>query len=397
MDGYCDPHQNLPGGSVREGSLLNLQAMKIGIDAHAAERDGTGNCTYIRNLLLALKEIDERNEYILYATDKNHAFYDNFENSLNFRIKQLPVRNPFLRIPFFLAWQTYRDSLDILHVQYNAPPFHRGKLVVTIHDLGFLFHPESFSKLEVIRLKILTRKTARKSCSIITGSDYSKKDIVQAYDLEPGKVAVVQHGISSAFRPYPNRASFQNVLDKHGIQGRYILSVGRLNPRKNLDSLVKAFSNLKTTHQIPHKLVIVGQDDFETRRFMQVIENNALSHDIIMTGFVPDEDLPFLYCGADVFVYPSLFEGVGLPVLEALKCGVPVVTSNTTSLKEIVGQAGLTVDPLDVKGISQAIFQLICDGNLRVSLLKKGFDRADLFSWKETAQKTLFIYEEIFS
>lgn len=369
--------------------------MKIGIDAHAAERDGTGNCTYIRNLIINLVRIDTQNKYVFYVTDIKHPFYQNFTQVDNLKIKQLPVKNPVVRIPLFLARQTYADALDILHVQYNAPPFHRGKLVVTIHDLGFLFHPESFSKLQVLRLKVLTRMTARKSYRIITGSEYSKKDIVHAYDLEPGKVDVIPHGISSAYRPYPDRASFQDVLEKHGIQGRYILSVGRLNPRKNLDSLVKAFSDLKITNQIPHKLVIVGQDDFETRRFMQVIENNALSRDIIMTGFVPDEDLPFLYCGADVFVYPSLFEGVGLPVLEALKCGVPVVTSNTTSLKEIVGQAGLTVDPLDVKSISQAIYQLLCDGSLRDSLVKKGFDRADLFSWEKTAQKTLEIYKRV--
>lgn len=373
----------------------DLFVMKIGIDVHAAERDGTGNCTYIRNLVKNLVRIDTQNNYVFYVTDIKHSFYQNFTEVDNLKIKQLQVKNPLVRIPLFLARQTYADALDILHVQYNAPPFHGGKLVTTIHDLGFLFHPESFSKLQGLRLKILTRKTAKRSQSILTGSNYSKNDIVRAYNLDPEKVEVVPHGISSLFKPNLSRETIQTVLDKYKIQGDYILSVGRLNPRKNLNSLVQAFSDLKRTKQIPHGLVIVGQDDFETSQFIKSIKENDYSQQIIFTGFIPDEDLPFLYGGADVFVYPSVFEGVGLPVLEAMKCGTPVVTSNTTSLKEVVGDAGRMVDPLDVKDITQAIFQVICDTELKTALIEKGLARANQFSWEKTAQKTLEIYERI--
>lgn len=369
--------------------------MRIGIDVHAAERDGTGNCTYIRNLIKNLVRIDTQNKYVFYVTDVKHSFYQSFTNVDNLKIKQLAVKNPLVRIPFLLARQTYADALDILHVQYNAPPFHGGKLVTTIHDLGFLFHPESFSKLQVLRLKILTRKTAKKSRAILTGSNYSKNDIVQTYNLDPEKVEVVPHGISSLFKTNLSREAIQTVLDKYKIKGNYILSVGRLNPRKNLNSLIQAYSDLKRIKQISHSLVIVGQDDYETKQLMKGIKENDYSQYIVFTGFVPDEELPYLYGGADVFVYPSLFEGVGLPVLEAMKCGIPVVTSNTTSLKEIVGDAGQTVDPLDVKDISKAIFQLICDTKLKTALIEKGFARAELFSWEKTAKKTLEIYERI--
>jgi len=371
--------------------------MKIGIDAHAAERDGSGNCTYIRNLIKNLIQIDIQNDYIFYVTDIKHSFYQNFTKVDNLKFKQLPVKNPFVRIPLFLAGQTYADALDILHVQYNAPPFHGGKLVVTIHDLGFLFYPESFSKLQVFRLKVLTRMTAGKSYKILTGSNYSKNDIVRTYNLESEKVKVIPHGISSLFKPNLSRETIQTVLDKYNIQGKYILSVGRLNPRKNLDSLVQAYSDLKKTKQIPHSLVIVGQDDYETRQFMTAVKENDYSQHIIFTGFVPDEELPFLYGGADVFVYPSVFEGVGLPVLEAMKCGVPVVTSNTTSLKEIVGDAGQTVDPLDVGSLSNAIFQLAADENLRNSFVQKGKKRANEFTWERTARETLEIYKSVHS
>ncbi len=369
--------------------------MKIGIDAHAAEKDGSGNCTYIRNLIENLVRVDTQNDYVFYVTEKKHPFYQNFTKVNNLKIKQLPVKNPFIRIPLFLARQTYADALDILHVQYNAPPFHGGKLVVTIHDLGFLHHPESFSKLQVLRLKVLTRMTAGKSHKIITGSNYSRSDIVRTYNLDPEKVEVVPHGISSLFKPNLSRETIQTVLDKYNIRGNYILSVGRLNPRKNLGSLVQAYSDLKRTKQIPHSLVIAGQDDYETRQFMKETKENDYGQHIIFTGFVPDEELPYLYGGADVFVYPSVFEGVGLPVLEAMKCGVPVVTSNTTSLKEIVGDAGQTVDPLNVKGISQAIFQLINDKELKAALVEKGLARAELFSWEKTAHQTLEIFKKV--
>lgn len=368
--------------------------MKIGIDAHAAEREGSGNCTYISNLLLALKEIDDKNEYILYATDKNHPFYDNFNGSRNFRIRQLPVRNPFFRIPFFLAWQTYKDSLDILHVQYNAPPFHKGKLVVTIHDLGFLHLPETFSRSEAMRLKILTKFTANKSEKIITGSEYSRNDIVDTYNLNPDRVEIIPHGISHAFGP-KDVVKTREVLSKYNIEGEYFLCVGRLNPRKNLVSLVKAFQKIKE-RAVPHKLIVVGKKDFDTRVLLRTIDKFN-EKDVLFIGFVPNEDLPYLYSGADVFIYPSLFEGVGLPVLEAMKSGIPVVSSNTTSLKEIVADAALTVDPLNVKGIAAAVFELIDKSKIRDLYIKKGLERSLQFSWNLTAQKTLHMYEEIFS
>lgn len=375
----------------------DLFVMKIGIDVHAAERDGTGNCTYIRNLVKNLVRIDTQNNYVFYVTDIKHSFYQNFTEVDNLKIKQLPVKNPLVRIPFLLARQTYADALDILHVQYNAPPFHGGKLVTTIHDIGFLFHPKSFSKLQGLRLKVLTRMTAGKSHKILTVSNYSKNDIVRTYNLDPEKVEVVPNGISSLFKPNLSQVTIQTVLGKYNIRGNYILSVGRLNPRKNLNSLVQAYSDLKRTKQIPHSLVIVGQDDYETRQIMKAVKENDCGQHIILTGFVPDEELPYLYGGADVFVYPSVFEGFGLPVLEAMKCGTPVVTSNTTSLKEVVGDAGRMVDPLDVKDITQAIFQVISNSALKTALIEKGLARAHLFSWEKTAQKTLKIYERVFA
>jgi glycosyltransferase involved in cell wall biosynthesis len=369
--------------------------MRIGVDAHAAERDGSGNCTYIRNLLKELCKIDNQNEYVLYVTDKRHPFYQDFLPFEHVKIKPIPVKNPFIRIPFCLAWKTLKDSLDILHVQYIAPPFHRGKLVATIHDLGFLYYPEFFSKFEVFRSKILIRSTAKRSDKIITGSDFSKNDIVQSYGINPSKIEVVPLGVSPAFKPETNITKVQEISEKYRIQRPYILCVGRLNPRKNLMTLVEAFVMLKREKSIPHKLIIAGKEDYDTQNIIQSIKTSKCSKDILFIGFVADQDLPFIYKGADVFLYPSLFEGVGLPVLEAMSCGVPVIVSNSSSLIEIAGDAGVLVNPLDPREIGNAIFRVISNQDLRKEYVLRGFSRVKKYSWLSTAQQTLTVYKSI--
>jgi glycosyltransferase involved in cell wall biosynthesis len=368
--------------------------MKIGIDAHAAENAGTGNCTYISHFLLALKEIDRETQYLLYAKDLTHPFYAGFHRYPNFSVRQLPVKNPYVRVPLFLAWQSLKDSVDILHVQYNSPFFFKGKLVVTIHDLGFLHIPDSFSRLENLRLRVLTKYTAKKSDRILTGSEYSKNDIIRKYGIEAEKVTVIPYGVSPLFGSDRDPKKIQKTLRKYNIPEKYFLSVGRLNPRKNLVSLAKAFNRLKKTHGLPHKLVIVGIEDYNTSQiFRSVKEINR--EDILFTGFVADEDLPYVYAQAQVFIYPSLFEGVGLPVLEAMRSGVPVVTSNTTSLREIVRDAAITLDPLDVEALCQAVWTLVSDDRLREDYIQKGCSRSEEFSWKTTAQRTLETYKRM--
>jgi len=366
--------------------------MKIGIDAHAAENDGSGNCTYIRNLLAALREIDNQNEYVLYVTDISHPFYQAFHSYEHFKIRQIALKSPFIRIPLFLARETLKDSLDILHVQYIAPPFHKGKLVATIHDLGFLHFPESFSRFEVLRSKILIRMTAKRSDKIITGSHFSKQDIIKTYKINPQNIEVIPLGVSTTFKPESNPAKAKKILDKYRVQKPYFLCVGRLNPRKNLISLVKAFAMMKKEKSIPHKLVIVGKEDFATRKIIQSIKAADSSSDVLLTGYVEEQDLPLLYNESDVFIYLSLFEGVGLPVLEAMSCGAPVIASDLSSLTEIVGDAGLLVNPLDPKEIGDAIFRITSNQELKKKYAARGISRAREYSWLSTAQQTLNIY-----
>jgi len=371
--------------------------MKIGIDAHAAERDGSGNCTYIRNLLKSLLQIDDKNEYVFYTIYPHHPFYQAFKTHKQVQIKHPPLKafhHPLLRIPLWMAYETLKDRLDILHVQYIAPPFHKGRRITTIHDLGFLHIPETFSRWEVWRSRILVRLTAQKSHKIITGSRFSKQDILSKYHIPPEKIEVVHLGASLGLRPELKDSEIQKTLQKHRIQKPYLLCVGRLNPRKNWVTLVKAFSQLKKKTRIPQKLVIVGKKDFDTREVLRSVHKTPDSREVRFTGWVPDQDLWILYKQADIFIYPSLFEGFGLPVLEAMSLGIPVITSHSSSLREIAGDAALLVDPTDPQALSQAVSKLIHSQELRKNYSEKGIIQAKKFSWISTARQTLKIYEK---
>lgn len=368
--------------------------MRIGIDSHAAEQDGSGNCTYIRGLLRALLALDRHNEYVLYAINKAHPFFASLERQGNLHIREIAVRNPVVRIPFGLGPATDIDGLDILHVQYIAPPFHRGKLVVTVHDLAFLHVPQSFSRFFTIRARFLIPRTARRAARIITGSEFCRRDIIATYGSPASNVAVVPHGIEPEFFEESAPKAVQAVLKKYGIKQPYILSVGRLNPRKNLAALVRAYHRLKIEKHIPHQLAIVGKTDYDTAHTIEEIRG-VENEGIVMTGFVLQKELPLLYRGADIFVYASLFEGFGLPVLEAMAAGAPVITSNTTSLPETAGGAALLIDPFSEEDFATAMGRLAEDEKLREELRAKGRARAREFTWEAAARKTLAIYESV--
>jgi len=367
--------------------------VRIGIDAHAAERDGSGNCTYIRGLIRGLLELDRENDYILYVIDENHPFYREIREGSEIRLHPLRIKGPLLRIPVFLAAATYRDPIDVLHVQYIAPPRHRGKLVVTIHDLAFLHVPRTFSRLEALRSRLLVPGTARAAERIITGSESSKRDIAANCGVEPSKVEVIPYGVSGSFAEKRDGENNRSIPAKYGIQAPYILCVGRLNARKNLTVLAEAFSLAKKRQALPHTLVIVGKKDHGSGGVLRSVRKTG-SGDVLFTGFVPDEDLPGLYARADVLVYPSLFEGFGFPVVEAMASGVPIVASDTPALRETMGDAGWAVNPVQAEEMAAAICSLVKDERLRRDHIAKGLARAAEFTWLRTARMTLAVYEQ---
>jgi len=353
-----------------------------------------GNESYATNLIEALAEIDSVNCYTLYVTRR--AALERFNNRWpNFSVRATLPHTPLIRIPLTLSAELRRNPVDVLHVQFTAPPFSPCPVVVSIHDLSFEHLPQTFKWRSRKQLRITVRRSAREAAQVIALSEYARNDIIASYSLRPENVSVIPLAASAHFRPVPNE-EVQRIRQTYGIEGEYILSVGAIQPRKNLGRLVAAYSRLrwaKPEGKLP-KLVLVGKCAWLYDETLRTIKELEVSNSVILTGYVPEADLPALYSGAICFVYPSYFEGFGLPPLEAMKCGTPVIVGNKTSLPEVVGDAGLLVDPFDVDDIACVIQRVLTDSNLRAQLRVQGLERAKHFDWQMTARQTLSVYKK---
>jgi glycosyltransferase involved in cell wall biosynthesis len=367
--------------------------MHIAIDAHSVGTGLAGNETYITNLVEALAEVDNANRYTLYVTKAEavERFKDRWSN---FDVRRTLPHMPLVRIPLTLSMELRRRPVDLLHVQYTAPPFAPCPVVATIHDLSFEHLPETFKRRSRAQLRLTVRRTARAAAHIIAPSEFTRRDIVETYGVAPARVSVVPLAAAPRFAPFADAKELQRVRDVYGIAGDYILAVGSIQPRKNLARLIKAYSDLRRRRgqdKLP-KLVVAGKRAWLFGETLRAVEECGVADAVIFTGYAPEDDLPALYCGALCFVYPSYFEGFGLPPLEAMRCGTPVVAGERTSLPEVVGDAGLLVNPFDTESIADALARLIDDETLRALLRERGLARATQFDWRETARLTLEVY-----
>lgn len=372
--------------------------MHIGIDAHAIGAQQGGNETYIKQLITALAEIDSTNRYSLYLANAQAAneWRAGFAQAHpNFEIRQIPQPTPLVRVPLYLAYELRRRPVDVLHVQYTAPPFCPVPVVATIHDLAFEHLPETFTRRGAWQLKMTVRRTAQRAARIATVSEYSRQDLLRTYNLPPEKVAVTYNGIAAHFTPTPSTPNEAAQLKtRFGITREFILAVGSLQPRKNLVRLIQAYAKLRTEHPaFTQQLVIVGRKLWLHHEIFAEVARQPWAADVILTGYVADEDLPPLYRAAAVFAYPSIFEGFGLPPLEAMACGTPVLTSNNSCLPEVVGTAALTVDPYDEAALANGLLRVLEEAPLRARLRAAGPERAKLFTWRVAAEKTLELYQ----
>jgi glycosyltransferase involved in cell wall biosynthesis len=283
-------------------------------------------------------------------------------------------------------------------VQYTAPPFCPVPVVVTIHDLAFEHLPQTFTRRGAWQLKMTVRRTARHAARIATVSEFSRKDIVTTYRLPKEKVVVTYNGVNANFNPSPNRSDEAVLIrQKYGIARAFILTVGSLQPRKNLVRLIRAYSQLRTQYpEFGEQLVIVGRKLWLHDEIFKEVKEQRWSKDVILTGYVPEEDLPALYRAARAFAYPSFFEGFGLPVLEAMACGTPVVTSNLSSMPEITGEGAMLVDPFEEQTIAAGLYCVVTDESLRYRLREDGLLQAQRFTWRNTAEKTFQLYHETY-
>lgn len=370
--------------------------MRIAIDAHSVGASLGGNETYATNLIEALAEIDSQNLYTLYVTKQSAV--DRFSNRWpNFQVRLTLPHTPLVRIPLTLSRELRRNPVDLLHVQYTAPPFAPCPVISTIHDLAFEHLPETFKRRSWMQLRLTVRRTARKAAQLITLSDYSKQDLIRTYGIPAERITVTPAAAPKWFAPVTGANELAAVRRQYGIERDYVLSLSAIQPRKNLPRLIEAYDLLRQTRPesaFP-QLVIAGKRGWLESKTLQAAETSRWRSDIVFTGYVPDEQLAALYSGALCFVYPSYFEGFGLPVLEAMQCGAPVIAGDRTSLPDIVKDSGLLVDPYDVQALASQIAELVDDGARRREFSRRALERAKQFTWKKTAELTLEVYEGV--
>jgi glycosyltransferase involved in cell wall biosynthesis len=366
--------------------------MRVAVDAHAIGRHLTGNEVYVRSLLNALASRQRDCQFIAYTSAAEA------ELSLPASILTRPVAaNPFLRLGFDLARRVRADRPDLLHVQYTAPLGCHAPVVVSVHDVSFLEHPEYFPRGRAWQLQYTVRRTVHGAARILTGTEFSRRSILKVYgDLDESKVVVVPNAAGPAFRPLPREGAAAQVTARFAIAAPFVLAVGDLQPRKNQIGLIRAFARLVRAYpQLRHNLVLAGKETWFANRVRDAARESGIADRIQFTGFVSDGDLQQLYNACDLFVFPSFYEGFGLPALEAMACGRAVACSNVTALPEVVDGAAILFDPYSTDEMIRAMADLLLDAGLRSRMERLGLQRASHFSWQKTADRTLDVFREV--
>jgi len=354
--------------------------MKIGIDAQTTLGEKTGFGFYVENLTRALQKIAGDDELTLL----------------------FPQQETDLSMPQRLWWDQVtlpklarRAHVDLLHQPaFSAPILYQGKKVVTIHDVISLFHPNIpfFSRQFYSKWMPFSYHFAD---HFITISEHSKRDIVQKLGIPAHKITVTYLAAGEEFRHTVPEHDLATVLAHYEVKRPYILDVGTINPRKNLEFLVRVFADARSEGKLPHTLVITGKKGWHYDKLFRLVGDLGLENKVIFTGYVRDEDKPALYHGADLFTFPSLYEGFGLPPLEAMMCGTPVISSNTSSLPEVVGDGGMSLAPDDREAWVKAIITVLSHQPFREQLIARGREQAAKFSWERCAKETLSVYHSI--
>lgn len=344
-------------------------------------------------LVDALLRIDRDNDYLVFYNDPCHM--GRFPRARELVLAGKSPAARLVREHILLPQACARERVDLLHCPKSAIPFLSPcPVVVTLHDLIPLMHPETEKLAARLYWRLQIPIAARRSGYIITDSEHARHEIIENFRVPPEKIRAIMLGFNPSMLEPRDPAAGAAIRERYGLPEGYILYVGTIQPRKNLDTLIEAFSSIRNEKGYPGKLVIVGRKGWLYDRLFARIAELGLRDEVIFTGFVPDEELPFIYDGARLFVYLSLFEGFGLPPLEAMACGVPVITSDTTSLPEVVGDAGITVPPTDLDRVREAICRVLGDDTLAASMVERGRARARRFSWAAAAGETLEIYRQ---
>ncbi len=376
--------------------------MLIGIDASRANKsEKTGTEWYSYHLIQELKKIaDLKDRFILYSREKLRG--DLGKLSENWQSKILSWRPKKFWTQIRLSWEMRRRPPEVLFVPAHTLPFiHPQKTVTTCHDVAFLRLPQVYDWPALKYHELALKFALRHATKIITVSEFTKSEILEFFKISPERIAVVPNGYdSSRYKIIDDKEAIKKVLEKCKISQPYILYVGRLELKKNTPGLLEAFKilkkNLKSSAENSQlKLVLAGQPGFGFEKVAKAIVDNDLHDQIIMPGWVEPDDLPYLMNGANAFVFPSFYEGFGIPILEAMASGTPVVCSGIPALREVAGEAAYFVDPYEPKNIAEGIERVLGDEHLREDLRIRGLAKAQDFSWDRCARETWKVLENL--
>jgi len=375
--------------------------MRIGIDYTAAAHEHAGIGRYTRELVRALLALDasgSKHEYVAFAAAAG-ADHEVFEplRAAHVRLRTLPISDEWaarlwhrLRLP--IPVETFTGPLDLFYSpNFVLPPTRRStRTLLTVHDLSFIHYPDHFVPKLVRYLNEVVPRSLRRADHVLADSRSTRDDLVHYMGVASERITVVYCGVDPRFQPMPASDEDERIRQRYGLNEHpYILTVGTLQPRKNLQRLIQAYAVLKTDAQ----LLLAGGPGW---LYQDILEEAAQYPDRVrVLGYVEDGHLPALYRGARVFTFPSLYEGFGIPVLEAMACGTPVVCSKASSLPEVAGDAALLVDPKDVEALSDALARALEDEALREKMIEKGLDQAGRFSWDSAARELLGVFEEM--
>ena len=377
--------------------------MRIGIDVTSALTQGGGIGRYTRELVQALVATDSDSAYTFFSAKRPLTLPvpNPLPTADNVQHRPAPLDERWLyrlwyraRLPLPVQWVT--GQLDLFHSPDFVLPPVSGNIptLLTVHDLSFIHYPENYPESLVNYLNKAVPWSVQRATHVLADSQATKRDLEQIWNVATDKITVLYSGVNGRFQPITDQTRQQTVREKYGLGQRpLLLSVGTVQPRKNYQMLIRAFAQV--ADDLPHNLVIAGGKGWLYDDMLAEIERQGIDGRVYFIGFVDDDDLPTLYSIASAFAFPSIYEGFGLPLLEAMACGVPVLTSNASCLPEVAGKATIQIDPRDESGWAQAISQILTDMDLRTKLVADGFRQARQFSWQKSAQQLLSIYRQL--
>ncbi len=380
---------NISRNKKRENKL------NIGINIRFIQTTISGIGKYVLELVKGLAKVDTTNKYTLYEYGHTQVVKPAENKNITYVVPSFYSSSRTMRIfweQFFFPWYLKKNRIDIFHgPSFMLPVINSCKSIITVHDLTFIRYPESFTISTKIYYWLFFKRSLKNANMIIADSEATKKDIIKYFNIHPRKIEIIYLGVDDKFKVIKNKSLIVNVRKKYKLPESFFLFTGVLSPRKNIEGALRAFSSLKTKH----KFVVVGAKGWLYKSIFDIVEKLKINEKVIFTGYIDADDLHLVYNAAEALVFPSFYEGFGLPILEAMACGCPVITSNISSMPEVAGDAAILVNPRNIEQISVAMKTIVTNRAMKIQLIKKGLIQAKKFTWEKTAKETKALYERV--